>query len=50
MFRVSVQDATLNCLAAGKPRGAPAALLVHGLNTNLAFWHPRLLRELGDVR
>lgn len=26
------------------------ALLVHGLNTNMAFWHPLLVRRLGERR
>jgi pimeloyl-ACP methyl ester carboxylesterase len=33
----------------GLVAGAPC-LLIHGLNTNMAFWHPVLVRALGDVR
>jgi pimeloyl-ACP methyl ester carboxylesterase/SAM-dependent methyltransferase len=50
MYKTSIDGVTLNCRAAGLAAGAPAALLIHGLNTNLAFWHPSLVRVLGEHR
>ena len=39
----------LNVREAGEAHGAPA-LFLHGLNTNLAFWHEDLLARLGAGR
>jgi pimeloyl-ACP methyl ester carboxylesterase len=40
----------LSCRTAGDPSSRATALLIHGLNTNIAFWHPALVRALGDSR
>jgi len=37
----------ISCRAAGLPDGDDAALFIHGLNANMAFWHLLLLRQLG---
>jgi pimeloyl-ACP methyl ester carboxylesterase/SAM-dependent methyltransferase len=50
MYKISIDGVHLNCRTAGLPESAPAALLIHGLNTNLAFWHPALVRILGKLR
>jgi pimeloyl-ACP methyl ester carboxylesterase len=34
----------------GLPPDRRKALLIHGLNTNMAFWHPLLVRRLGERR
>jgi pimeloyl-ACP methyl ester carboxylesterase len=38
----------LSCRTAGDESSRGTALLIHGLNTNIAFWHPALVRALGD--
>jgi pimeloyl-ACP methyl ester carboxylesterase len=40
----------LSCRTAGDESSRATALLIHGLNTNIAFWHPTLVRALGDSR
>lgn len=43
-------DVRLNVREAGDPDAAPTSLLIHGLNTNIAFWHEDLLGRLGAGR
>ncbi len=40
----------LSCRAVGSSGAQRAVLLVHGLNTNIAFWHPLLMRRLSADR
>lgn len=41
---------TLSCRAAGAVGVGRATLCIHGLNANLAFWHPLLVRRLAEER
>lgn len=50
MPAVVCKGVKINCRAAGPPDGRAAALFIHGLNTNMAFWHPLLVRRLGGSR
>ncbi|HZZ72902.1 MAG TPA: alpha/beta hydrolase [Pirellulales bacterium] len=51
LFSVERAGVKLSCRAAGAAGGAaPSWLLIHGLNTNLAFWHPLLVRRLSAAR
>lgn len=34
----------------GEQAGRPACLLIHGLNANMAFWHPQFVRALHEDR
>jgi 2-hydroxy-6-oxonona-2,4-dienedioate hydrolase/2-succinyl-6-hydroxy-2,4-cyclohexadiene-1-carboxylate synthase len=36
--------------AVGLSAGSSAALFIHGLNANMAFWHPALVAKLRDAR
>src|SRR5574341_242998 len=40
----------LNCRSAGEPESGLPSLFIHGLNTNLAFWHEELLSGLAPGR
>lgn len=50
MLTVINNDVKISCRGAGLPDGAEAALFIHGMNTNMAFWHPLLVRRLGEQR
>jgi pimeloyl-ACP methyl ester carboxylesterase len=50
MDKVSRGSVTLNARAVGTPTSARPVLLIHGLNANMAFWHPVLVRELAARR
>jgi pimeloyl-ACP methyl ester carboxylesterase len=50
MLSVTADGIKFSTRATGQPAGSPACLLIHGLNTNMAFWHPMLVRRLGDER
>jgi pimeloyl-ACP methyl ester carboxylesterase len=47
---VTRDGVNLRCRDAGRTDASQAMLLVHGLNTNMAFWHPLLVRRLGETR
>lgn len=47
---VSRQGIKLSCRTIGPSNPDRAVLLVHGLNTNMAFWHPLLIRQLSADR
>lgn len=47
---VSRQGVKLSCRTVGPAGADRALLLVHGLNTNMAFWHPLLVRQLSADR
>src|SRR4051812_19497330 len=48
IFTVDRDNVKLKGRIAGAERSASTALLIHGLNTNIAFWHPALVRALGE--
>ena len=52
MSITAVQNNGIKSAAAQRAmkRSRATALLIHGLNTNIAFWHPALVRALGDSR
>lgn len=50
MSRAELTNVGINYREAGLAVGNDTAMLVHGLNTNMAFWHPLLVRQLGAVR
>lgn len=43
-------DFNLSYRVAGTAANGPAALLIHGLGANMAYWHPLLVRRLGEGR
>lgn len=47
VIRAGIQ---LSCRATGPTDSGQAVLLIHGLNTNMAFWHPLIVRSLADQR
>ena len=47
---VTRDGVNLRCRDAGRHDASSAMLLIHGLNTNMAFWHPLLVRRLGESR
>jgi pimeloyl-ACP methyl ester carboxylesterase len=50
MLSVTINGVKFSTRTTGQPATAPSCLLIHGLNTNMAFWHPLLVRALGDAR
>lgn len=40
----------LRCRDAGRLDAQEGMLFIHGLNTNMAFWHPLVVRRLGETR
>ena len=50
MGKVTRDSITLNARSVGEPAPGRELLLLHGLNANMAFWHPLLIRELGARR
>ncbi len=49
MPQVERDGVKLSYRLAGRTDG-PVALLIHGLGANMAFWHPALVRRLGEHR
>jgi len=47
---VTREGIKLSCRATGPTESTRAVLLIHGLNTNMAFWHPLLVRQLSADR
>lgn len=50
MDKVRRGSVTLNARSAGERAPGRELLLIHGLNANMAFWHPLLIRELAVRR
>lgn len=50
MDTVIRDSVALNARSAGATAPDCETLLIHGLNANMAFWHPVLIRELGARR
>lgn len=50
MSRVNLNGIGISVRVVNSSAAGPAALLIHGLNTNLAFWHPLLVRQLSASR
>jgi len=50
MKRLRIHGVMLNCRIIEPPERSPASLLLHGLNANMAFWHPALLSSLRQQR
>lgn len=50
MQQISANGVRFSCRFAGDASAGRAALLIHGLNANLAFWRPELVRALGEDR
>lgn len=50
MDKVIRDSVTLNARSTGVNAPEREILLIHGLNANMAFWHPVLTRELGARR
>lgn len=50
MLSVQIGDVRISTRVTGQPPEAGSCLMIHGLNTNMAFWHPVLVRALGDAR
>jgi pimeloyl-ACP methyl ester carboxylesterase len=50
MDKVIRDSVTLNARSTGVSAPGREILLIHGLNANMAFWHPALTRELGARR
>jgi pimeloyl-ACP methyl ester carboxylesterase len=50
MRRLQIRDVRLNCRVVEADCPAVPALFLHGLNANMAFWHPRLLTHLRQDR
>lgn len=48
IFTIHRDNVKLAGRVAGAEASAATALLIHGLNTNIAFWHPALVRALGE--
>jgi pimeloyl-ACP methyl ester carboxylesterase len=48
IFTIHRDNVKLTGRIAGAEASASTALLIHGLNTNIAFWHPALVRALGE--
>jgi pimeloyl-ACP methyl ester carboxylesterase len=48
IFSVHHNGVKLTGRSAGSETASATALLIHGLNTNIAFWHPALVRALGE--
>lgn len=47
---VTRNGVTLTCRATGAGAGGGGLLLIHGLNANMAFWHPLLVRSFSANR
>jgi pimeloyl-ACP methyl ester carboxylesterase len=47
---ISRAGVNLSCRATGPADADRSVLLIHGLNTNMAFWHPQLVRRLSADR
>jgi pimeloyl-ACP methyl ester carboxylesterase len=50
MLTVSNGSVKIHYRVAGSPSAGAVALLIHGLNANMAFWHPGLVSSLGTAR
>ena len=50
MDKVIRDSVTLNARSVGVSAPEREVLLIHGLNANMAFWHPVLTREIGARR
>lgn len=50
MLSVTIGDVKFSTRVTGESPEHGTCLLIHGLNTNMAFWHPLLVRGLGDAR
>jgi pimeloyl-ACP methyl ester carboxylesterase len=50
MDKVTRTSVTLNARTVGARAADRELLLIHGLNANMAFWHPALVRELAAGR
>jgi pimeloyl-ACP methyl ester carboxylesterase len=50
MLSITIGNVKFSTRVTGQPPSRGTALLIHGLNTNMAFWHPLLIRALGDAR
>ena len=48
MVKVKRNAVTINTRCTGSRAPCSDILFIHGLYTNMAFWHPTLLRELGE--
>lgn len=50
MTRVTLNGVGISVRVTNSSSDKPVALLIHGLNTNLAFWHPLLVQRLSESR